>query len=114
MPCKLELNRRRYPFDPVNQSRLHASCAVVRAQLLDPSPMQRAIALHALELAVADCSSPDGAAARLAAEVDRFTARGIPFYQPQDRSFRNWVDRAVEHWLRLHPAKALKQHQATL
>ena len=91
-----------------------ADAEALRAQLLDPSPMQRAIALHALELAVADCSSPDGAAARLAAEVDRFTARGIPFYQPQDRSFRNWVDRAVEHWLRLHPAKALKQHQATL
>lgn len=91
-----------------------ADAEALRAQLLDPSPMQRAVALHALELAVADCCSLDGTAARLAAEVDRFTARGIPFYQPQDRSFRNWVERAVAHWQRLHPANSLNQQKAAL
>ncbi len=90
-----------------------ADAESLRALLLDPSPMQRAIALHALELAVADCCGPDATAAKLAAEVDRFTARGIPFYQPQDRSFRSWVDRAVGHWQRLHPAKPLTRQQAS-
>ncbi len=84
-----------------------ADAEALRAQLCDPSPMQRAIALHALELAVADCCSHDGTAAKLAAEVDRFTARGIPFYQPEDRSFRTWVDRAVTYWQNLHKSPAL-------
>lgn len=79
-----------------------ADAEALRAQLTDPSPMQRAIGLHALELAVADCCGHDGTAARLAAEVDRFTARGIPFYQPNDSNFRSWVDRAVAHWHKLH------------
>lgn len=73
--------------------------AALRAQLSDPQPMQRALGLHALELAVADCG--DGPRARLAAEVERFTARGIPFYRPDDRHFLAWVDRAVGHWQRL-------------
>lgn len=72
----------------------------LRAQLTNPQPMQRALALHALEIAVAD--SANGPQARLAAEAERFTARGIPFYRPDDRHFLAWVDRAVALWQRLH------------
>lgn len=82
-------------FDP-----LPADAVALRAKLTDPQPMQRALGLHALELAVADRAH--GPQARLAAEADRFTARGIPFYQPADRDFLAWVDRAITHWKRLH------------
>lgn len=74
--------------------------AALRAQLTDPQPMQRAIALHALELAIAE--RLHGPHARHASDAERFTARGIPFYRPDDAHFRAWVDRAVAHWERLH------------
>lgn len=77
----------------------------LRAQLSDPQPMQRAIALHALELAIAGCAQ--GPHARHAAEAERFTARGIPFYRPDDAHCRAWVDRAVAHWMRLHAPEPL-------
>ena len=82
-------------FDP-----LPADAAALRAKLTDPQPMQRAIGLHALELAVADCAH--GPHARLAADAQRFAARGIPFYRPGDREFLAWVERALAHWGRLH------------
>ncbi len=89
---------------------LSTDADALRAQLSDPQPMQRALGLHALELAVADCAH--GPHARLAAEVERFTARGIPFYRPDDRHFLAWVDRAVSHWQRLkQPLAALPEHR---
>jgi hypothetical protein len=84
---------------------LTLDAAALRAQLTDPQPMQRAIALHALELAIA--AHAQGPHARHAAEAERFTARGIPFYRPDDAHFRAWVDRAVTHWQRLHDSERL-------
>ncbi|GAP37785.1 hypothetical protein [Piscinibacter sakaiensis] len=75
--------------------------AQLRAQLNDPQPMQRARALHLLEQAIAACPE-----ARLAGEAERFTARGIPFYRPDDRHFAAWVDRAVALWERLQAPAA--------
>ena len=71
----------------------------LREQLMAPDPMQRAIALHALEVEV----ERSAAAARgsLAQEVEKFTARGIPFYALHDPHFRNWVGKAVAYWQRL-------------
>lgn len=86
----------------MHSANLPHDAQALRAQLTDPQPMQRAIALHALELAIAECGH--GPHARHAAEAERFTARGIPFYRPDDRHFLAWVDRAVAHWERLHEA----------
>lgn len=88
------------PTDP-----LPLDAQALRAQLSDPQPMQRAIALHALELAIE--ANAQGPHARHATEAARFTARGIPFYQPDDAHFRAWVDRAVAHWLRLTDTERL-------
>ena len=72
----------------------------LRAQLTDPRPMQRALALHEIELAIERCPD-DTAHARAAAEAARFAARGIPFYRPDDRKFLAWAERAVTLWQRL-------------
>jgi hypothetical protein len=90
-------------FDP-----LPADADALRAKLTDPRPMERAIGLHALEVAVTGCT--DAARVRLAAEAERFTARGIPFYRPDDRDFLAWVERAVGYWQRLQPA-AVAEHR---
>jgi hypothetical protein len=74
----------------------------LREQLMAPDPMQRAIALHALEV-----EGVRGAAASrvaLAHEVEKFTARGIPFYSLHDPHFRNWVGKAVAYWQKLRAA----------
>lgn len=73
--------------------------AALRAQLMAADPMQRAMALHAIELELG--SGKTASTRAFAKEVEDFTARGIPFYAPQDRHFRDWVTRAVSYWERL-------------
>lgn len=73
--------------------------ARLRVLLNDPQPMQRARALHTLEQAAAGCGE-----ARTAGEAERFVARGIPFYRPDDAHFHAWVERAVTLWERLQAA----------
>ncbi|HMC16982.1 MAG TPA: hypothetical protein VKI18_15195 [Albitalea sp.] len=72
-------------------------CDALREQLLAPDPMQRVMALHALEVEVAR-----GGPRPLANEVMRFTERGIPFYCLHDPHFCDWVSKAVSYWQRLH------------
>src|SRR5204863_9093583 len=68
-------------------------CDALREQLLAPDPMQRVMALHALEVEVAR-----GGPRPLANEVMRFTERGIPFYALHDPHFCDWVSKAVSYW----------------
>lgn len=72
--------------------------AALRTQLMAAEPMQRAMALHAIEL---ELTRSHGATRAFAKEVENFTARGIPFYAPQDRHFCDWVARAVAYWEKL-------------
>ena len=72
-------------------------CDALREQLLAPDPMQRVMALHALEVEVAR-----GGPRPLANEVMRFTERGIPYYALHDPHFCDWVSKAVSYWERLH------------
>lgn len=78
--------------------------AALRAQLMAADPMQRARALHAIELELRHAAAP--ASRTFAKEVENFTARGLPFYAPQDRHFREWVARAVSYWERLRGRSA--------
>ena len=71
----------------------------LRENLMAPNPMQRAIALHALEVELERKGAPR---ATLANEVAKFTARGIPFYSLRDPHFCDWVGKAVSYWQRLH------------
>jgi hypothetical protein len=79
----------------------------LREQLMAPDPMQRAIALHALEVEVVRGAT--GARGALVHEVEKFTARGIPFYSLHDPHFRNWVGKAVAYWQKLRAADAKVQ-----
>ena len=79
-----------------------ASAEMLRERLMAPEPMTRVQALHALEMQADKCAAESDA--RLASEALRFAARGIPYYQCQDPHFRDWVQRAVSYWERLHPA----------
>ncbi len=78
--------------------------AALRAQLMATDPMQRAMALHAIELELERGHAASSRA--FAREVEHFTARGIPFYAPQDRHFRDWVTRAVSYWEKLRSGSA--------
>lgn len=73
--------------------------AALRAQLMATDPMQRAMALHSIELELKRGHAASSRA--FAKEVENFTARGIPFYAPQDGHFRDWVSRAVSYWEKL-------------
>lgn len=68
----------------------------LREQLMAPHPMQRAMALHALE-----CALDRHPASALCGEVGRFTARGIPYYALHDPHFQEWVGKAVSYWEKL-------------
>ncbi|GEM_PF-1412495 len=77
----------------------------LRQQLQAPDPMQRAMALHALEVQ-AERGAPR---ASLANEVAKFTERGIPYYALHDPYFCDWVSKAVSYWERLQaPASDAK------
>ena len=75
-------------------------CDALRQQLRAPDPMQRAMALHALEVEV----ERGGPRPSLANEVLRFTERGIPYYALHDPHFCDWVSKAVSYWQRLRSA----------
>ncbi len=69
----------------------------LREQLMAPRAIERVHALHALELELEDArTSP------VADELEAFTARGIPYYAPQDPEYREWVAKAVAYWEKLH------------
>ena len=69
----------------------------LREQLMAPQAIERVHALHALELALeAAPASP------VAAELEAFTARGIPYYAPEDQEYLDWVAKAVSYLEALH------------
>jgi hypothetical protein len=71
----------------------------LREQLMAPEAIARVHALHALELALeAAPASP------VAAELEAFTARGIPYYAPEDQEYLDWVTKAVSYLEALHMA----------
>lgn len=77
----------------------------LRAELMAPQPMRRAMALHALEV---ELDHADAKRA-LSHQVASFVARGIPFYAPDDAHYREWVGKVVGYWQRLsggEPASA--------
>lgn len=74
----------------------------LRERLMAPDPMQRAIALHALEVEVERCSCSRRGG--LPQEASKFASRGIPYYSPNDPHFNDWVGKAVSYWERLHAA----------
>ena len=87
----------------------HTPCVTdsdsLRQQLMAADPMQRAIALHALEIEVERCASSSRAS--LGHEAARFAARGIPYYALHDPHFQDWVGKAVSYWERLQATSAI-------
>ena len=79
-----------------------ADSQALRAQLMAPNPMERAIALHALEVELE--RNRAGHRCAIAGQAEKFAARGIPFYSPQDPHFCEWVGKAVGSWEQLHRA----------
>ena len=69
----------------------------LRDQLMARDPMQRVMALHAIEVEAVHCGGP-----RLAGQVEAFAARGIPYYAPQTADYLAWVSRALDFWARAH------------
>jgi hypothetical protein len=69
----------------------------LREQLMAPRAIERVHALHALELELEVAP-----ACAVAEELEAFTARGIPYYAPEDPQYREWVAKAVSYWERLH------------
>lgn len=69
----------------------------IRDQLMAPRAIDRVHALHALELELE--AVPAGPVAE---ELEAFTARGIPYYAPEDPEYREWVAKAVAYWEQLH------------
>jgi hypothetical protein len=82
-------------------ARVHDSHSL-RQRLTAPDPMQRALGLHALEVAVERCAGEGRGA--LPQQASRLAARGIPYYAPQDPHFQDWVGKVVSYWERLHEA----------
>jgi hypothetical protein len=68
----------------------------LREQLMAPTAIERVHAMHALELAL------EGAPSSVAEELEAFTARGIPYYAPEDPAYCAWGAKAVTYWERLH------------
>jgi len=77
-----------------------ADAQTLRRQLMAPDPMQRALALHALEVELDRCACERRG--HLTQEISKFTARGIPYYALNDPHFQDWVGKAVSYWERLH------------
>jgi hypothetical protein len=85
----------------MSETRMNAPATVnaeaLRAQLMARDPMQRFMALHALEV-----EAEHGGESRLAGQVEAFAARGVPYYAPEDPHYQAWVGRAMALWERLH------------
>jgi len=69
----------------------------LREQLMAPRAIERVHAMHALELELEDARANP-----VADELEAFTARGIPYYAPEDPDYREWVAKAVAYWEKLH------------
>jgi hypothetical protein len=69
----------------------------LREQLMAPKAIERVHAMHALELEIEEAPS-----SAVAEELEAFTARGIPYYAPEDPEYREWVAKAVSYWEQLH------------
>jgi len=69
----------------------------LREQLMAPKAIERVHAMHALELELEEAPS-----SAMAEELEAFTARGIPYYAPEDPEYREWVAKAVAYWEMLH------------
>lgn len=69
----------------------------LREQLMAPKAIERVHAMHALELELEEAPS-----SAVAEELEAFTARGIPYYAPEDPEYREWVAKAVSYWEQLH------------
>ncbi len=69
----------------------------LREQLMAPRAIERVHAMHALELGLEESRSNP-----VANELEAFTARGLPYYAPQDPEYCEWVAKAVDYWERLH------------
>jgi hypothetical protein len=80
----------------------------LREQLMAPVAIERVHALRALELELEDAP-----ASPVAAELEAFTARGIPYYAPQDPEYRAWVAKAVGYLEKLHASEG-KRHGARM
>lgn len=73
----------------------------LREQLMAPSAIDRVHALHALELALENAPT-----CPVAKELAAFTARGIPYYAPEDAHYCEWVAQAVRYLERLQAEEA--------
>ena len=69
----------------------------LRDQLMAPRAIERVHALHTLELELEEAPT-----CPVAEELEAFTARGIPYYAPEDPEYREWVAKAVRYWEQLH------------
>jgi hypothetical protein len=86
----------------------NTSAEAFREQLMAPHAIERVHALHALESLTASVQGQP-----LAQELEAFTARGIPYYAPQEPAYREWVNTAVGYWERLHAPKAKPARRAS-
>lgn len=75
----------------------HPTSQELRSELMAPEAIKRVKALYALELEVEKAHEP-----KLAKDLEAFAARGIPFYSPEDPSYRDWVAKAVKFWELVH------------
>jgi hypothetical protein len=67
----------------------------------DNSPFARHCVLHELQQrAQTNCAHKRALAARVAA----FVERGVPYFAPADRHYRDWVANAVALWDEVAPA----------
>lgn len=64
--------------------------------LMSPTPMARALAVHALEVEARRQSA--ALAGEVLKRVERFTGRGLPYFAPTDPGYRAWVAQAVSLW----------------
>jgi len=81
------------------------TASTLRQQLMAPDPMQRAMALHALEV---EAERFQGVRPGLRGEASRLAARGIPYYALHDPHFQDWVGKVVSCWEKLQTAPAVR------
>jgi hypothetical protein len=87
------------------------SAQALRDKLMAASAIDRVHALHALERL---CTLAQGPA--LAQELEAFTARGIPYYAPEEPAYRDWVETAVRYWegMQASGTKAVRPQKAAV
>lgn len=67
--------------------------------LMSPTPMARALAVHALEVEARRQSA--ALAGDVLKRVERFAGRGLPYFAPTDPGYRAWVAQAMSLWKEL-------------